>query len=885
MMKNNKVSMGILAHVDAGKTTLSEILLYQTGQIKTLGRVDHQNAFLDTYALERMRGITIFSKQAVMSLGDLKVTLLDTPGHIDFSAEMERTLQVLDYGILVVNGMDGIQSHTLTLWKLLERYHIPVFIFVNKMDQEGTQREALLTQLEERLSEECIDFGQGADWDENSERMAMSDEWAMEKYIEYGTLDREDIQQLIGMRKIFPVYFGSALKNMDITSFIDGLGRYMKPKKYPDIFGARIYKISRDTQGKRLTHMKITGGSLQVKGLVQEEKVDEIRIYSGEAYENVQKVEAGTICAVTGLATSKAGQGLGVEAHTYRPYIEPVLNYRVEVPLEYSITTMLQNLKELEEEEPHLNVVWNESLEEIHVKVMGEIEIEILRSMIQERYGVDVTFGTGELVYKEWIKTPVIGVGHFEPLRHYAEVHFLIEPLPLGSGIEYCVDCSEDDFDKQWQRLVMTHVRERNFAGVLVGGEITDVKITLVAGQGHLKHTEGGDFRQATYRAIRQGLMEAESVLLEPVYAFRLELPKTYLGRALSDVERMSGQYKEPEFDGDWVVLSGRGPVKTMMNYPVEVLAYTKGLGRCLFSLDGYEPCHNQDEIILDKGYDPELDPREQSGSIFCKKGAGFHVPWNEVKRYMHIDTSYILERKRENKVLEQGKILGHEQERKRVSQDISHDEIDQIMRQTYGEQKRRQPQKVVYKKETQTAHQKVKSQDKKWNETSVKTSYLLVDGYNIIFAWDKLKNVAGISLEGARIELLELLSHYGSQVKEDIIVVFDAYRVAGNIGEIEKYKDLLVVYTKEAETADQYIERFVEERAKNYVVTVATSDVLEQVIIMGRGARRISAQHFQDEVERVQKIIRERIDMSKENIHTSMAFEMRASQRDEQEK
>lgn len=860
--------MGILAHVDAGKTTLSEILLYLTGKIRKIGRVDHQDTFLDTFSLEKERGITIFSKQAVFSLGDTEVTLLDTPGHIDFSSEMERTLQVLDYAVLVINGMDGIQAHTLTLWKLLDRYHVPTFLFVNKMDQIGTNQDKLLRQLQERLSEECLDFGNASSWSQNMENMAMSDEHAMEKYLEEGTLDTEDIQGLITRRKIFPVYFGSALKNIGVETFLSGLATYMEQKKYPDIFGARIYKISRDEQGNRLTHLKITGGSLRVKDVFDDEKVDQIRIYSGNQYELVHTIGPGSICTVTGLIKSQAGQGLGFEEHTYRPYIEPVLNYRIELPQDCNVAKMLDDLKKLEEEEPHLNIVWNEELSEIHAQVMGEIEIEILRSLILERFGVEVHFDSGNLVYKESIKSPVIGVGHFEPLRHYAEVHLLLEPGDRGSGMEYATNCNEDDLDRNWQRLVLTHLKEREHIGVLTGSEITDMKITLIAGRGHLKHTEGGDFRQATYRALRQGLMKAESLLLEPVYAFRIELPKEFLGRALSDIERMYGRYQDPEFEGDWAILEGVAPVKTMMNYQIEVLSYTKGTGRCLFSLEGYEPCHNTDEVIEEKAYDPENDPRERSGSVFCKKGAGFYVPWDQVESFMHIDTGGYLQKK----VKEEFKSSPIQPVSSISNRDISNDEVEQILRQTYGEQKRNRTSKeakVVYGKKKKT-----ESSEYEHKPAVAKDQYLLVDGYNIIFAWENLKETAKHSLESARIELLDILTNYQSQKSEKIIVVFDAYRVAGNPGSISKYHQIDVVYTKEAETADQYIERFVEKIRPDYEVTVATSDVLEQVIIMGKGAKRLSAEYFKEEVDRVQKNIQERLIEQEEGLNNKISFD-----------
>ena len=651
------ISMGLLAHVDSGKTTLSEGILYLTGQIRKPGRVDHGDAFLDNYALERQRGITIFSKQAVFQLGDSQVTLLDTPGHVDFSAEMERTLQVLDYAVLVVSGADGVQGHTRTLWNLLARYRIPTFIFVNKMDQPGTDKALILKELKKKLDASCVDM-------EDPEDIATGDERALEEYLEAGEVSIDTISQMIADRQIFPCYFGAALKLQGVQELLDGIGKYVGDNVSANYdqadnrlqnsgdaqqFGARVYKISRDPQGNRLTHMKITSGELKVKSLLKggqvsepwEEKADQIRIYSGEKFETVQQAKAGMICAVTGLKHTFPGEGLGIEAgkQAVTPMLEPVLNYQVYFPDQVDAHTMLGYMRQIEEEDPMLRVIWNEELGEIHVQLMGEVQTEILKSLVRERFGVDVTFGTGNIVYKETIKNVVEGVGHYEPLRHYAEVHLILEPGLPGSGLEFSTDCSTDDLDLNWQRLILTHLLEREHRGVLLGAAITDMKITLVAGRAHLKHTEGGDFRQSTYRAVRQGLMQAESVLLEPYYEFRLEVPSEMIGRALTDVQRMYGEFAPPETDGDQSVLTGSAPVACMRDYQKEVVSYTRGRGRLTLVFQGYAPCHNTEEILENAGYDPEADNENPTGSIFCSHGAGYYVPWQEVPEHMHISS------------------------------------------------------------------------------------------------------------------------------------------------------------------------------------------------------------------------------------------------------
>ena len=875
-----KLVLGILAHVDAGKTTLSESLLYLSGAIRKLGRVDYKDAFLDTYALERERGITIFSKQALLSIGEREVTLLDTPGHVDFSAEMERTLQVLDYAILVINGADGVQGHTLTLWKLLERYQIPVFLFVNKMDQEGTQKEALLLELKKRLSENCVDFetyGEDEAW---LESVAVCDEAILERYLETGEVTKSDVQTMIKERKLFPCFFGSALKLFGVEEFIKGMDEYMMDFDYPKEFGAKVYKIARDPQGNRLSYMKITGGMLKVKDIltnkksdnkqenqeVWEEKVDQIRIYSGVKFESVKEVEAGTICAVTGLNNTYPGQGLGIEVASDMPVLEPVLTYQIQLPEGTDLPVMLKQLKQLEEEEPELHIVWNESLNEIHAQLMGEVQIEILKTMIEERFGVSVEFGAGNIVYKETIANKVEGVGHFEPLRHYAEVHLLMEPAETGSGLQFDTACSEDMLDRNWQRLILTHLEEREHIGVLTGSPITDMKITLVSGRAHQKHTEGGDFRQATYRAIRQGLKEAKSVLLEPYYEFRMELPTEQVGRAMADIQKMQGSFEGPWMEGEMAILTGTAPVSTMRGYQTELISYTKGCGRMFCSFKGYEPCHNQEEVIEAIGYDSERDLENPTGSVFCAHGAGFLVPWYQVKDYMHIEAIDTIRKEKEGFVRKETPV-------KTSSYDdfISHDEIEEIFDRTFGTgsfKKRRDiggtRQVIEYKKEkkkieTPSEESLLWKQRKEEKKETIKKQeeYLLVDGYNIIFSWEELKDLAAVSIDGARNKLMDILCNYQGFKHCELVVVFDAYKLEGHPVEISNYHNIHVVYTKEAETADQYIEKLVHQIGKKYDVTVATSDKLEQVIILGQGAKRLSAKDFKEEVERMNQQIR----------------------------
>ena len=838
-----KIVVGILAHVDAGKTTLSEGMLYTSGAIRTMGRVDNRDAFLDTYALERERGITIFSKQAVFPLGTTQVTLLDTPGHVDFSPEMERTLQVLDYAILVISGADGVQGHTRTLWNLLRRYEIPTFVFVNKMDQKGTDAEVLLQELKNVLEEGCVDFSAKRDV-HFYEEAAVCSEDALEEFLEIGRLKKETLQELFLDRQLFPCFFGSALRLEGVKEFVEQMQVLIKVPAYPETFGAKVFKIARDEAGNRLTYLKITGGSLKVKAVIEGQKVNQIRIYSGEKYEAVNEVEAGSICAVTGLSDTYPGEGLGAEQGTYLPVLEPVLNYQV-IPTEGDDPILLlPKLRELEEEEPQLHIVWEEALQEIHVQLMGEVQLEVLKTLIYERFGAEVEFGQGNILYKETIQNTVEGVGHFEPLRHYAEVHLLLEPGEPGSGVQCMSVCSEDLLDRNWQRLILTHLMETEHRGVLTGAPITDIRITLVSGKAHLKHTEGGDFRQAVYRAVRQGLKQADSVLLEPYYEYRLELPSENVGRAMTDIERMHGTFGLPQTEADRTILTGMAPVSTMRDYQKEVHAYTRGNGTLQCTLKGYAPCHNTEEVLAATGYDSERDTLHPTGSVFCAHGAGFLVPWYEVKEYMHLPS--IMQEKPSDSSEEK-------QTAYRVSKEtdawIDTEEVDRIIAQSVGANKK---QKTLPKKKV-PEYYKSTSKPKK---QEVREEYLLVDGYNVIFAWEDLKDLAQVSIDGARGKLLDVLCDYQGMKKCNLIVVFDAYRVQGHKTEISTYHNIHVVFTKEAETADQYIEKFAHENGKKYNVTVATSDGLEQIIIRGQGCRLLSARELKDEIERTKKTL-----------------------------
>ncbi|MBQ8592256.1 MAG: TetM/TetW/TetO/TetS family tetracycline resistance ribosomal protection protein [Lachnospiraceae bacterium] len=845
-----KIVVGILAHVDAGKTTLSEAMLYTSGNIRTLGRVDNKDAFLDTYTLERERGITIFSKQALMTWQNVELTLLDTPGHVDFSAEMERTLQVLDYAILVISGADGVQGHTQTLWRLLKQYHIPTFLFINKMDQDGTDREVLLEECRMRLQDVCIDFTEEGNRD-FYETVAMCDETALEQFLETDRVEAAYIRQLIADRKLFPCYFGSALKLSGVEAFLHGLEQYTLTKTYPEQFGAKIFKITRDEQGNRLTHMKITGGSLKVKTTPtddKEEKVNQIRLYSGGKYEMVNEIKAGSICAVTGLNSTCPGQGLGIENASAMPILVPVLTYRLELPPTCDVAVMLPKLRQLEEEEPQLHIVWNENLQEIQIQMMGEVQIDIVKHLIEERFGVEVAFGTGNIVYKETISNRVEGVGHFEPLRHYAEVHLLLEPGEPGSGLQFMSNCSEDDLDKNWQRLIMTHLEEKEHKGVLTGSAITDMRITLIAGRAHLKHTEGGDFRQATYRALRQGLKQAESILLEPVYEFTLEVPESVVGRAMSDIDKMQGTFVLQQSEVGTAVLKGSVPVIRMRDYQKEVASYTKGHGRLFCTFAGYAPCHNAEEVITQIGYDSERDLDNPTGSVFCAHGAGFVVGWEQVKEYMHIPSPLSLSANVQEKQNSTSEAV-HTGSRT-VSEWIDVEEIDAILARTaYANTKGKTS---AYKKTNrQRTDHAAYSGTRTYNPIQKEEEYLLVDGYNIIYAWDSLKELTETNMEGARGKLLDMLCNYQAVRGCKLIVVFDAYKVKGHDTTVMDYHNIHVVYTKEAETADQYIEKFAHENSKKYRVIVATSDGLEQVIIRGQGAILMSARELYQEMTR----------------------------------
>lgn len=896
MGKHKNICTAVLAHVDAGKTTLSEAMLYLSGNIRKAGRVDNGDAFLDTYALERARGITIFSKQAVLKMPEATVTLLDTPGHVDFSAEMERTLQVLDYAILVVSGADGVQEHTKTLWRLLSRYEIPVFLFVNKMDQPGTDKDKLLMNLRSLLHENCIDFSD-TEAEEFCENVAVCDEHLLEYYLENGTVGDDDIARLIAERKVFPCFFGSALKMQGVTEFMDAFLCYTREPQYPAEFGAKVFKIARDDQGTRLTYLKITGGKLSVKQMVDgqkknlsgteeskadwEEKVNQIRIYSGEKYETADELSAGRVCAVTGLNYTYPGEGLGREAASDMPVLEPVLTYQIVLPDGMDAALMLPKMRLLEEEEPELHIIWDEKHREILVQMMGEVQIEVLKSMIAERFGIEVEFGAGHVVYKETIAEVAEGVGHYEPLRHYAEVHLKLEPGEPGSGMVFAAACSEDILDRNWQRLILTHLEEREHIGVLTGSVITDMKITLMSGKAHLKHTEGGDFRQATYRAVRQGLMQAESVLLEPYYDFVLEIPESALGRAMTDIERMHGSINynaewDEASDGTGMTdgmrrLTGSAPVATMQNYQKEVISYTKGQGRLTTVNKGYLPCHNTEEVVAAMMYEPEHDLENPMGSVFCAHGAGFVVPWDEVPAYMHLPSCLNEMRAEEETWMPQQNLPRSERHFANDEDDlwIGTDEIDRILSQTYNANKREKasPARNVWK-----AHGKEKIQaaavTRTYNRRQDAEEYLLVDGYNVIFAWEDLKELVQENIDSARGKLLDVLCNYQGIRGCHLIVVFDAYRVKGHETEYFDYHNIHVVYTKEAETADQYIEKFAHEHGRKYRVTVATSDSLEQIIIRGAGCELISSRELETEIKEKTRLLLEEYQGAQERNH-----------------
>lgn len=876
-----RLAVGILAHVDAGKTTLSEAMLYTSGSIRKLGRVDKKDAFLDNYGQERERGITIFSKQAVLPVKDLQITLLDTPGHVDFCAEMERTLQVLDYAILVISGSDGVQGHTYTLWKLLKRYEIPVFVFINKMDQLGTDQkellqEQLLLELRTKLGEGFVDFSEKGSR-EFYEEAAVCGEELLEEFLQQESISRENIRKGIRERKIFPCFFGSALKLTGVQEFLDGLGEYMEVPSRGLEFGARVFKITRDAQGNRLTHMKITGGSLKARDVLAgtlrdekevrekwQEKVNQIRIYSGEKFETVQEAEAGSVCAVTGLSHTRSGEGLGMEERVYYPLIEPVLGYRILLPKECDTASMLPKFRLLEEEEPELHIYWDEKNREIKVQIMGPVQTEVLQTLIRERFDIPVEFGEGSIIYKETIADKVEGVGHFEPLRHYAEVHLLLEPGEPGSGVQICSKCSQDLLDKNWQRLILTHLKEREHVGVLTGSAITDIKITLTAGRAHQKHTEGGDFRQATYRALRQGLMQAHSVLLEPWYEFRLEVPGSMVGRAMNDMEKCGARFELEGQSSDMAILAGEAPVAQMQEYQKEMAAYTGGVGKLSCIMKGYFPCHNTEEVMERISYDPLRDTENPSSSVFCAHGAGFVVEWDQVADYMHLESTLETEdadsEAYDGAEDRYGQTLGVRPDEikagkaksiEREERSLGLNEIEAILQKTSHANRKesREAGREGWKRTRNRSEASRQALSRVYKPQPVKEKYLLVDGYNIIFAWQELKELAQINLDGARGKLLDILCNYQAIRKCNLIVVFDAYRLAGHPTEVLEYHNIHVVYTKEAETADRYIERFAHENSQKYNVTVATSDGLEQIIIRGEGCTLLSARDLQEDI------------------------------------
>lgn len=893
-----KLVVGILAHVDSGKTTLSEAMLYTAGKIRKLGRVDHKDAYLDTDVQERERGITIFSKQAVFTYDGMEITLLDTPGHVDFSAEMERTLQVLDYAILVINGMDGVQSHTDTLWKLLKRYEIPTFIFVNKMDMDGADKEAVFQNIRKKLDGDCVDFSSG----DRDEQIAMADERLLDTYLDTGMVETEDIIEAILDRKIFPCFWGSALKLSGVQELLDAMNAYMVMPAYNAEFGGRIFKISRDAKGERLTYMKVTGGSLKCREQIEgtEGKVNQIRIYSGARYETVEEAPAGMVCAVTGLSETSAGQGVGCEQGNMFAGLEPVLSYKVSYPEDKDAVVVLRDIRQLEEEEPELHVEFAQETREIFVKVMGQVQLQVLTQIVKDRFGYLISFGMGRIIYKETLAEPVMGVGHFEPLRHYAEVHLLMEPLEPGSGMQFDTICSEDVLDKNWQRLILTHLEEKEYHGVLTGAPITDMKITVTAGRAHQKHTEGGDFRQATYRAVRQGLMMGECRLLEPVYAFRLEIPTEMTGRAMNDITRMHGRFAQPEIEGEMSILTGTAPVATMQEYQQDVTAYTRGQGKLSCTLQGYELCHNEDEVLAASTYDPELDMANPASSVFCAHGAGYIVDWYDVYDMMHVkeDPGFALagmEDVLRNITSEPAE--ADEDNRKRMARErqgagvpvYDEKELEDIFVRTYGSNSRENAaynkagfnrynksvseadwyvKKATEHGKSKTAGAQVPAVGSKTADTGIarpgayrkqkgEKEYLLVDGYNVIFAWDDLKALAAVNIDSARDKLIDVMSNYQGYVGCELILVFDAYKVKQNPGSITKHGNIHVVYTKEAETADMYIEKTTHELGRKYKVTVASSDGLEQLIIMGQGALRMSSRGLREEVERVNQILR----------------------------
>ena len=831
-LKKAPCSIALLAHVDAGKTTLSEAMLYVSGARRVLGRVDHADAYLDTHTLERQRGITIFSKQAMLETANRTITLVDTPGHVDFAAEAERVLPILDCAVLVISGTSGIQAHTVTLWKLLERYSVPTFLFISKMDLPGGEKENLLSQLQSQLSPGCVDFG--ADFDSIAEAAAMCDEALLETYLETGTVTQGNIRGLVAGRKIFPCCFGAGLRLEGVDTLLDLLDAYAPEPSYPEEFGARIYKISRDPQGNRLTWLKVTGGSLKVrqsltytnaKGDTIEEKIIQLRLYSGEKFTAPETVLPGQLCAVTGLTATRIGQGLGTESAASAPVLEPVMTYRVVLPKGCDPLTALPKLRLLEEEDPQLHILWDDRLKQIHVQIMGKVQLEVFRSLVEQRFNMDVTLDSGRIYYKETIKNTVEGVGHFEPLRHYAEAHILLEPLPAGSGLVFDTVCSTDVLDIAYQKLIISHLAEKQHRGVLTGAPITDMKLTLLVGKAHLKHTEGGDFRQATYRAVRQGLMQAESVLLEPWYRFTLTLPTEQVGRAITDIRAMSGEFDAPEAVGNTSILKGLIPAGELGDYADQLAAYTQGRGQLQIALEGYAPCHNQEAVVAETGYDPEADLENTPDSVFCAHGAGFTVKWHQVHEYMHLESGLKKDKPAEPAIIPR--------------RHIDDKELEAIMDREFGPIKRPQ----YYAPANRSAKEEITIR-------APRESALIVDGYNIIFAWEDLAETAASDLDAARRHLCDALSSYAGYKKCRLVLVFDGYKVKGNPGEKEKYAGIQLVYTKEGQTADAYIESLVDQIGKNYAVRVATSDGLVQLSSLRSGVLRMSARELREEVD-----------------------------------
>lgn len=837
-----KIVIGMTAHVDSGKTTLSEALLYRSGMIRKLGRVDHRDAFLDTHTIERERGITVFSKQAVINYNGNEYTLLDTPGHTDFSAETERAFGVLDYAVLVISGTDGVQSHTETLWRLLRSYHIPVFVFVNKMDISSYDRDYILADMKKRLSDCITDFSKARDT--VSDELALLSENMMNEYLETGAVSDDTAAMEIKKGNVCPCFFGSALKLNAVDEFLEAVDRYTIAPAYGDDFAARVYKITYDGEA-RLTHMKITGGSLKVRTAINDdEKITRIRVYSGAKYTSPEEVGAGSLCAVTGLSSTCVGMGLGAETENASPLLSPVLSYRVILPEDTDPHTALSKLRRLEEEDPQLHISWNEQLGEIRVRLMGEIQLEILQSLAAERFGMKISFGESSIAYKETIAAPVEGMGHYEPLRHYAEVHLLMEPLEAGRGLAFETDCPEEQLGRNWQRLVLTHLAEKEHKGVLTGSPITDMRITLVTGRAHLKHTEGGDFRQATYRAVRMGLMKAQSVLLEPWYSFKLELPVNCIGRAMSELEQMGAELSAPDSSGETAMIEGSAPVSVMSGYHRTVAGYSGGRGRLSCAVKGYYPCKNADEVIERIGYDPESDTDNSADSVFCKNGAGYTVGWREAHELMHTDSGIRFGNSSAVAVETKSQISSAH------TKYASDEELMAIFEMTYGKIKRDARTKMRREPEYDVTKHKAKP-------LPAGPGYLLVDGYNIIFSWEELKKLAAESLDLARGRLIDILRNYQGYRQCRVIIVFDAYRVKGEHREVEQYGGVSVVYTKEAETADMYIEKTAHELAGDNRVRVATSDGAEQLIILGSGAFRISAAEFYEEVKAAEGEIR----------------------------